>query len=51
MPSQIHRLSDSPASGELKQRVDQYMTAGGINLQTLCGPEADAGVANIEAGQ
>lgn len=38
-------------SGELKQRVDQYMTDGGVNLQTLCGPEADTVVANIEAGQ
>jgi len=39
------------ASGELKQRVDQYVTDGGVNLQTLCGPDADSVVAKIEAGQ
>ena len=38
------------ASGELKQRIDSLLAAGPVNLRPICGPEADAKVAAIEAG-
>ena len=37
-------------SGDLKRRVDDILIAGPVNLQTICGPEASATVADIEAG-
>lgn len=39
------------ASGELKRRVDAYLAAGRVELIEVCGPEADAVVADIEAGR
>ena len=38
------------SSGELKRRVDDLLAAGGVELQLVCGPEAVARVAAIEAG-
>ncbi len=38
------------ASGDLKRRIDDMLAAGPVDLQTLCGPEAAAKVAAIEAG-
>lgn len=38
------------ANGDLLRRVDDLITAGGVDLQELCGPEAAAAVAAIEAG-
>lgn len=38
-------------SGDLRRRVDGILAAGPINLQTICGPEASAVVADIEAGR
>jgi hypothetical protein len=37
-------------SGDLKTRVDGLLAAGPVDLQTICGPEASAIVADIEAG-
>jgi N-acetylmuramoyl-L-alanine amidase len=37
-------------SGHLKGRVDGLLAAGPVDLQTICGPEASAIVADIEAG-
>ena len=37
-------------SSDLRSRVDGILAAGPVNLQSLCGPEADAIVADIEAG-
>jgi hypothetical protein len=37
-------------SGDLKRRIDDLLTAGTVNLQRICGPEAAAAVAAIEAG-
>lgn len=37
-------------SGELKRRIDDLLTAGGVDLQPLCGAEGAAKVAAIEAG-
>lgn len=34
----------------LKQRVDDLRASGGVDLHVICGPEADAVVAAIEAG-
>jgi len=38
------------SSGELTRRINDLMAAGPVNLQTICGPEAAARVATIEAG-
>lgn len=38
-------------SGDLKRRVEGMVAAGPVNLQKICGPEAAAKVAAIEAGQ
>jgi hypothetical protein len=38
------------SSGELKQRVEDLVVDGPVNLQQICGPEATAIVADIEAG-
>jgi hypothetical protein len=38
------------SSGDLKRRIDDLLTAGTVNLQRICGPEAAATVAAIEAG-
>ncbi|GJF10610.1 hypothetical protein NGTWS0302_07380 [Mycolicibacterium cyprinidarum] len=37
-------------SGDLKRRVDDLMVAGTVDLQRVCGPDAAAVVAAIEAG-
>ena len=37
------------SSGDLKRRVDDLLATGIVNLQTVCGPEAAAIVADIEA--
>jgi hypothetical protein len=38
------------SSGDLKRRIDDVVAAGPVDLQTICGPEAAAIVAAIEAG-
>jgi hypothetical protein len=38
------------SSGDLKRRIDELLTAGGVNLQRFCGPDASARVVGIEAG-
>ena len=38
------------SSGDLKRRIDDLLTAGTVTLQRICGPEAAATVAAIEAG-
>ena len=38
------------SSGDLKRRIDELLTAGTVNLQRICGPDAAATVAAIEAG-
>ena len=38
-------------SGDLKQRIEALMAAGRVDLTTICGPEAAAIVADIEAGR
>ena len=38
------------SSGDLKKRVDDLLVAGPVELRDVCGPEAEAIVANIEAG-
>jgi hypothetical protein len=37
-------------SGDLKGRIDDILAAGRVDLPTVCGPEADALVAEIESG-
>jgi hypothetical protein len=37
-------------SGDLKDRVDRILAAGPVDLPIVCGPEADAMVAEIQAG-
>lgn len=37
-------------NGDLKQRISDLVAAGGVDLQTICGPEAAAVVASIENG-
>jgi hypothetical protein len=37
-------------SGDLRGRVDSVLAAGPVEFQTICGPEADAIVADIAAG-
>lgn len=39
------------ASGELRGRIDDLLTGGTVDLQTICGPEAKAQVEAIEAGR
>ena len=38
------------ASGDLKRRVEDLVAVGPVDLQQICGPEATAIVADIEAG-
>jgi hypothetical protein len=38
-------------SGDVLRRVEDLVVAGPVNLQKICGPEAAAKVAAIEAGQ
>ena len=38
------------ASGDLKRRVNDLVAVGPVDLQQICGPEAAAIVADIEAG-
>ena len=38
------------SSGDLKRRIDDLLAAGTVNLQRICGPDAAATVAAIEAG-
>lgn len=38
------------SSGDLKHRIDDLLAAGTVNLQRVCGPDAAATVAAIEAG-
>ncbi|MEO3761599.1 peptidoglycan recognition family protein [Mycobacterium sp. B14F4] len=38
------------ASDDLKNRVDDLLAAGPVDLHTICGPEASTIVADIEAG-
>ncbi len=38
------------SSGDLKRRIEDLLTAGPVNLQSVCGPDAAATVAAIEAG-
>ena len=38
------------SSGDLKRRIDDLLAAGIMNLQRVCGPDAAATVAAIEAG-
>ena len=38
------------SSGDLKRRIDDLLAAGGVDLQRVCGPDAAARVAAIEAG-
>ena len=38
------------SSGDLTRRIDDLLAAGAVNLQRVCGPEAAATVAAIEAG-
>ena len=37
-------------SGDLERRIDERLAAGSVDLQKICGPEAAAKVADIEAG-
>ena len=37
-------------SGDLKRRIDDILTAGPVDLPVVCGPEAEAMVAEIESG-
>jgi hypothetical protein len=37
-------------SGDLKRRIDEVLSAGGVDLPRFCGPDAAARVAAIEAG-
>jgi hypothetical protein len=39
------------ASGDLKRRIDDLVTAGAVELQPVCGPQAAEAVAAIEAGR
>jgi hypothetical protein len=38
-------------SGDLRSRVENILSAGPVNLQPFCGPEATAVIADIEAGR
>lgn len=39
------------SSGDLQRRIDDLLTAGTVNLQRVCGPEAAEIVAAIESGR
>ena len=39
------------SSGDLKRRIDDLLAAGTVDLQRVCGPDAAAIVADIEAGR
>ncbi len=39
------------SSGDLKRRIDDLLAAGTVDLQSVCGPEAAAIVADIEVGR
>jgi hypothetical protein len=39
------------ANGELRERIDGYLLAGRVELAQVCGSQADAMVAGIEAGR
>ena len=39
------------SSGDLKRRIDDLLAAGAVDLQLVCGPDAAAIVADIEAGR
>jgi len=43
-------LQSHVASGDLRGRIDELVTGGPVNLQPVCGPQAAAVVAAIEAG-
>ena len=43
-------LYDHVKSGELRRRVENMMAAGPVDLRKICGPDAEAKVAAIEAG-
>ena len=43
-------LQSHVASGDLRARIDDMVTAGPVQLQPVCGPQAAAVVAAIEAG-
>ena len=43
-------LQSHVASGDLRGRIDDMVTAGPVQLQPVCGPQAAAVVAAIEAG-
>ncbi len=38
------------ASGDLKQRIDDLLAIGTVDLHRICGPEADSVVTQIETG-
>ncbi len=44
-------LYSQVSNGDLKRRIDDYLIAGGVNLAQLCGSDAAAIVADIEAGR
>lgn len=44
-------LDAEVASGRLRQRIDDLLADGVVDLQRLCGPGADAAVAAIEEGR
>jgi hypothetical protein len=43
-------LYEHITDGDLALRVDSILAGGAVDLQTICGPEAAARVAQIEAG-
>jgi hypothetical protein len=43
-------LQSHVASGDLRGRIDDMVTGGPVQLQSVCGPQAAAVVAAIEAG-
>ena len=43
-------LQSHVASGDLRGRIDDMVTGGSVQLQSVCGPQAAAVVAAIEAG-
>ena len=43
-------LAEHLTSGDLQRRIDERLAAGPVDLQKVCGPEAAATVAAIEAG-
>jgi hypothetical protein len=43
-------LYEYVVSGDLRSRIDALLARGPVELTTICGPEAEQEVANIEAG-